>query len=605
MSNEYEYDSSGLSSSLLALSISIPILLISIPFVFGSQREKVFRCDCVSCKGIEGVKRGCKAKKPLYARYIFVLALVLLLIPLKIAVFDKYEQEGGFNPYEILGVSRMATKKEIKKAFRKQARQTQLAQKNKQNTGDRLQKLVLAEKTLTNDKLRETWESFGDTHGKKTQTIAIPHWAVSSKNSWFLFLFYISAFGVFLPLLASQHWKKTSTSSRFGVSYSTVELFYREIKKFARKNTPSEMSPTMFRHFVQLISTSPEFTGRKWKTDPANLPKLRDIIEEQYAIPFGQECDFAKSGSPERVSPFAYTLVLFSLVRLIADAKAREKVSMEDLRHVQDVTIMALSTIRRIARAVDNKNYLFAAIAFERCFVQSAPSPRFWLMQYPGEEYLALFAQEPPKAAKPSEAAEDRPCAKQRLYIEESMFRFSVLSLDLYVPGRGLLGGKDAVEVGDDVIIKLLLSREGEGGAAKKEEPPAVLEEREEEDSDSASLENINFGDTNEYEPDALNYEDVYIKAGDASAVALHAPFLITPQKYRWTAYLIMNEHVVMEAKEFSSFANGQLQIFFRVSLDNKLIGLIGKGQTTVSVSLANSTFFDRDVSVKRILLIK
>lgn len=607
MSNEYEYDTSGLSSSLLIVTVSIPVLIAACPFVFARREEKTFPCDCANCKDPAGLRKKRRGGARVY-EYLFFATILLLLVPLKTVIFKSYEREGAFDPYEILGVSRMAKKPEIADMYRTMVRKAKMQRGDKELQKKRLQELILAQKTLLDDKLRETWEAFGDTSKKRTQTIAIPQWAMSRNMSGVLLALYVLLLGLALPKIVSHYWRRTSLRSRLGVSYQTMELFYDVMRHDSRK------APSLHQMAHLLAMQKYESGARTWKTSAESLEQARKEIEGAFAIPVDAP-DAVRRG-PEGSSYHAYVLIMAQLS--ISSKKVRSLVDVDDLRFVQDKTVMMAAALRRMARALDNRGILTSAMQFERCFIQGVPNPSYWRMQYPGVSFEDLFVKEYANANANASAntnakedlagwgqkKEEDVQKKQRLMIDESMFKLRVLSSDLYVPGRGVLRDHDSVSLGEDLIVRVVLAKEDkEAAPAPKEGPPLAQASEHRSAEHGLTLDDINFNEENEFEPAALENEDVFIK-GEQAAAEAHAPFMATPQKYRWASYLFVNEHALLETKEFSDF-KGNLSLFYKIPIGNKVLGATGKGTVSLGVSVFNCTFFDRDVHIKRLLIIK
>jgi DnaJ domain len=563
--SEYEYDKSGVSSSLLALTLFVPLLLASVPFVFGTTKEMRFSCACSKCR--EGAAIRGRAKTSRVPKYVFFGAALLLLVPLRIVLSGGQRSGGRLNPYEVLGVGRNAGKDEIKKSYRINIRKAKMTKGDPDAKKQAIQDILQARTILCDDKLRETWDAFGDTSNKRSQEIAIPEWLMSKHISGVLLVVYISILGFLLPKIVSRHWKKLSARSLAGVSYRTVENLY----EFVKGSGPG----ISLKRAALALAVAEDVEKRQWGSD---LHKIKEALETELAIPVDSEEEV--SSESEMVCYSLYVMVMAQLG--LSSEKVLQMVDPLDLKYIQSRSLRALVALKRVARALDNKGLLQSALLFEKCLIQSVPDPLYWEVQYPGVKFSDVFVRKYVKDKDPARPGESENEKKEREAVDREMFRWHIVSSTLYVPGMGVLRDHGNLSLGSELVVRVVLSKSKEGQAGREREG-----ESEEET----------------FYPEEVVGEESFIR-GNLREKEVHAPLFVPPQKYRWVSYLFANDHVLAETKEFSD-AEGEIEIFYKVGVTKRLMALAGRGIITLGVSVENLTFFDRNAEVKRLVIVK
>ncbi|KAJ3252068.1 secretory subunit [Chytriomyces hyalinus] len=252
----YEYDDNGTIFNYFVISFLSLVLVPATYSVLAAKKGQTAgteghvrglpECPCDGCK----LKRDRVARRKV-AEKGFVSAKSLLLIVgwLVFAAVayqtatTKIADTGLWDPYEILGVSTSATASEVKKAFRKLSLKYHpdkvTEESEKEAAAVIYNDLAKAQKVLTDDEARKTWDEFGHPDGRQALQlgIALPKYLVESKNNMMVLFVYGSVFGILMPLLVAKWWYTSKNMNNDKISHETMGTLYKEVKDQMRINT--------------------------------------------------------------------------------------------------------------------------------------------------------------------------------------------------------------------------------------------------------------------------------------------------------------------------------------------------------------------------------
>ncbi|KAF2874179.1 Sec63 Brl domain-containing protein [Massariosphaeria phaeospora] len=183
-----------------------------------------------------------------------------------------------WDPYDVLGVSRSASEKEIKKHYRKlslslhpdKAREDPSKNITTDTINDHWVDVVKAFKTLTDEDVRNNYLKYGHPDGKQGFSIgiALPKWIVTEGAGKYVLLVYALALGVILPYTVGKWWYGTQRVTKEKILVASSGKLFREYD-----NDQGESG------VVGALSCGEEFTevltGLKADT---GLPKLENTV---------------------------------------------------------------------------------------------------------------------------------------------------------------------------------------------------------------------------------------------------------------------------------------------------------------------------------------
>lgn len=345
-----EYDPSGFISSYLFLSFLLPLTII---FIFYSKKGVPnLNCKCKLCS------KRIKESRYKNKKFIFPLVLICFIL-IKNILTLKFTGKTSFNPYEVLEIDDTVDMKGIKKAYRKLMRKydPDLAPEDKKEEMDQMSLLVnKAYQMLTNDKTVEE-----DDH-EKEEIIAIPRYLKNYGN--FVLILYVLILGVYIPFVAYKKWHKSQKYNKLGVSYQTMEYFYKKL------TDEIENTPIMTRKsLINILCESPEYSifYKKYK-----VPKdLKTQIESKYAVPIK---DTDKISVP-------YAILTDHLFRTGY---------FNDSNFIK-ITLQLLNGMKKVAASKKRKILLIEILNLEKMIIQKVFDPNFSDLQFPFSNFEDLF----------------------------------------------------------------------------------------------------------------------------------------------------------------------------------------------------------------------
>lgn len=143
-----------------------------------------------------------------------------------------------WDPYDVLGVSRSASEKQIKKHYRKLSlsqhpdKRQPDAEKNItiDDINNHWVEVTKAFKALTDEEIRQNYLQYGHPDGKQSFSIgiALPKWIVTDGNGKFVLLVYALALGVLLPYFVGVWWYGIQRLTKEKILVSSAGKLFRE-----------------------------------------------------------------------------------------------------------------------------------------------------------------------------------------------------------------------------------------------------------------------------------------------------------------------------------------------------------------------------------------
>lgn len=146
-----------------------------------------------------------------------------------------------WDPYDVLGVSRTASEKEIDRFYKKasikyhpdKARPDPAKNETLETINDRWVEMTKAYKALTDEEIRQNYLMYGNPDGKQSTNvgIAIPQWVIAEGNRWAVIAFYATLLGILLPYLVGKWWYGTQALTKEKVLHSSASKLFKEYKE--------------------------------------------------------------------------------------------------------------------------------------------------------------------------------------------------------------------------------------------------------------------------------------------------------------------------------------------------------------------------------------
>ncbi|KAF2204905.1 DnaJ-domain-containing protein [Delitschia confertaspora ATCC 74209] len=143
-----------------------------------------------------------------------------------------------WDPYDVLGVSRSASEKEIKSFYRRlsltlhpdKAREDPERNITKETINDHWVDVTKAFKALTDEEVRKNYLEYGHPDGKQSFSIgiALPKWIVTEGHGKYVILMYALALGVILPWTVGRWWYGIQRLTKEKVLVASAGNLFRE-----------------------------------------------------------------------------------------------------------------------------------------------------------------------------------------------------------------------------------------------------------------------------------------------------------------------------------------------------------------------------------------
>ncbi|KAF2274664.1 uncharacterized protein EI97DRAFT_459944 [Westerdykella ornata] len=143
-----------------------------------------------------------------------------------------------WDPYEVLGVSRSATEKQIKSRYRKLSL-TNHPDKRQEDPANNITSAVIndewvnvvkAFKALTDEEVRNNYLQYGHPDGKQSFSIgiALPKWIITEGHGKYVLLMYALALGVILPYTVGKWWYGIQRMTKEKILVASAGKLFRE-----------------------------------------------------------------------------------------------------------------------------------------------------------------------------------------------------------------------------------------------------------------------------------------------------------------------------------------------------------------------------------------
>lgn len=249
MSSDYNYDAEGQFFPFFMLTI---VSLVTIPLTYnvlkpseeleqtGQRVQSDFKPKDADI--IASQRRRQKRKERKIKRIIAIVFGWATMFYLAWLVYNsEAERIKMWDPYEILGVKRSATEKEINSFYRKasikfhpdKARPDPSKNETLEFINDRWVEMTKAYKALTDEEIRNNYLMYGNPDGKQGTSIgiALPKWMVEEGNRWFVVAFYGILLGVVLPYTLGSWWYGTQARTKERILHASAGNLFREYKE--------------------------------------------------------------------------------------------------------------------------------------------------------------------------------------------------------------------------------------------------------------------------------------------------------------------------------------------------------------------------------------
>ncbi|ORY09806.1 Sec63 Brl domain-domain-containing protein [Clohesyomyces aquaticus] len=188
---------------------------------------------------IDGQRKKQKRRERRLKRFLFsvggwlTIAWMIYLMAVTARTIPKI-----WDPYDVLGVSRSATEKEIKSHYRKlsltahpdKAHEDPAKNITKESINDHWVDVTKAFKALTDEEIRNNFLQYGHPDGKQSFSIgiALPKWIVTEGAGKYVLLLYALALGVLLPYTVGRWWYGIQRLTKEKILVASAGKLFRE-----------------------------------------------------------------------------------------------------------------------------------------------------------------------------------------------------------------------------------------------------------------------------------------------------------------------------------------------------------------------------------------
>ncbi|GFE54828.1 hypothetical protein protein [Babesia ovis] len=252
-----------------------------------SRSSSCFHCKCSDCRQRRDAEKRRKFTLEDYmntTRVLQVLALAFFwyLVFYLVKGIDTSKNIKKFDPFEFLGISVGATKKEIQKAYRHMSlRYHPDRNPNDPEAAAHFIMVTKAYKTLTNDKFRQNYERYGNPDGPGMMKIGIglPRFLVDVDNQVLILSLFFLVLLVIIPGIFFYFYRNQKLYTTMGVRLETLQLIYYTITESTRQ----KLLPEIYACSTECSSTpttpDDEALLRKFIHDAADI-KRKNVTKE-------------------------------------------------------------------------------------------------------------------------------------------------------------------------------------------------------------------------------------------------------------------------------------------------------------------------------------
>ncbi|KAF2085464.1 hypothetical protein K490DRAFT_46507 [Saccharata proteae CBS 121410] len=248
MSTDYNYDEQGqffpyfvtTITGLVTIPITLSLLMPSKDLENTAPRiQSDFTPEHADL--IEGQRRKQRRRERKLKRMVLaaigwaVMAWMVYLMVVTARTVPKI-----WDPYDVLGVSRSASEKQIKKHYRKLSLtqhpdKVQIDESKNQtveSVNDHWVEITKAFKSLTDEEIRNNYLQYGHPDGKQSFSIgiALPSWIVTEGHGRYVLAIYGIVLGIVLPYLVGKWWYGTQRVTKEKVLVSSAGNLFKEYK---------------------------------------------------------------------------------------------------------------------------------------------------------------------------------------------------------------------------------------------------------------------------------------------------------------------------------------------------------------------------------------
>eukprot|EP00053_Salpingoeca_punica_P015195 m.139141 g.139141 ORF g.139141 m.139141 type:complete len:746 (-) comp16650_c0_seq1:769-3006(-) len=223
--SQFQYDESGNTSTVFLLGVTamylIPTTFRRIRGLFSKRREHVDD----SKRHLSAQSKGFLSRLPSFSTMFYILVWGLFIFSAYKA--STFEPEPYYDPYEVLGLSPLASKADIKKKYRDLSLKFHPDRNiNDPDAAKKFIRIAKAYDALTDEVTRENWEKYGNPDGPQAATygIALPTWIIQKDNHKLVLAMYFLLLVLFAVGVAIW-WYRSRRFLRSEVLVNTA-LFY-------------------------------------------------------------------------------------------------------------------------------------------------------------------------------------------------------------------------------------------------------------------------------------------------------------------------------------------------------------------------------------------
>ncbi|TRM68605.1 Sec63 Brl domain-containing protein [Schizophyllum amplum] len=385
----YSYDESGNMAAYFALSVLVLILVpLTISVLTPKTKKHVNRkegCTCAPCRDNQKRLKSRMPSVTFRKRYVVLGLGWAAVAALVYKVANATTENTLYDPFEILGIARDVTEKEIKSHYKKLSKLyhpdkiKESAEETLDMIQDRFVKITKAYKSLTDEVTRENWQKYNDPDGPQQTTvgIAIPEWVISTQNNIFVLGFYALILLVGLPCLVYKWSTTNSAKTKDGIQARSAAAFFKSLTE----GTASEQA------ILQILVKAYQFERTPVKGAAEKAAALKDLERALIENVGGEKKweSWIGTGAADEQQKRALVLIYSHLARLdVTDADLKKE--QEQLLLASPLLLSALQTI-----AITRSWYLptAAIVGLQASLAQAVlPSPPLTtaeqqLLQYP------------------------------------------------------------------------------------------------------------------------------------------------------------------------------------------------------------------------------
>ena len=329
MAQQFEYDEKG-STFLYFLLSFFAIVLIPITYLVWPKSLKDEERRLHNLSDIHGKSKWYKKmqddlqkriKRPSF-RKLFLLFCWIAFIFLAVKVSNIENDFVEYDPYEVLGVDRDASKVELKKRFRHLSLEFH---PDKGGDPEVFMKIRKAYEALTDEETMENWKNYGNPDGPRAIQvgIALPKWMVESQNSVFVIGIYVAIFMIIMPIIVGVWWNRSIKYSKEQVLLDTTQLYYHFINK-----TPNMQLKRALIIFSASYEFSRDYTTKVRAPAPSDNKELPELMRTLERYSYVENCKERPLNFPYSIK--ARVLIYSHLCRLDLPSKILE----EDLEYI-------------------------------------------------------------------------------------------------------------------------------------------------------------------------------------------------------------------------------------------------------------------------------